>query len=160
MRALTTTEVARVRELRYLDGLTISQTAALTGLGTDCVRRYAPGRPGKVDNELLREAFVASCKQAADVARTVGWLCSKDDGRWVYGDGSRVKRTLGILPTVAGHGGSQFRRMIDAEVAEVLAEAIGVAPWEVMPTEAQWPEPYVRPSAAAQRAEPERILSP
>lgn len=147
MRALSATEVARARELRYLDGLTVSQTAVLTGRNIDCVRRYAPGRPGKVDNALLREAFVASRKKAADVARTVGWLCSKDDGRWVYGDGSRVKRTLGILPTVAGHGGSQFRRMIDAEVAEILAEAIGVAPWEVMPIEAQWPEWFCDPAA-------------
>jgi hypothetical protein len=54
---------------------------------------------------------------------------------------------LGILPTVAGHGGSQFRRMIDAEVAEILAEAIGVAPWEVMPIEAQWPEWFCDPAA-------------
>lgn len=75
----------------------------------------------------LRLAFLASGKSAVQVARAAGWW----DG--TSGDSSRVKRTLGLLPTVNGAGHRQWRTRVDIDTVELLAGAIGVAPWEVLP---------------------------
>jgi hypothetical protein len=123
----SSTELALVRELRYVDGLTCGAVAARIGRSDRYVQRLAPGRPGKIDNTLIREAFLRSGCSAHEVARDLDW----------YGggklDGTRVKQTLGLVETVGGHGQRyrQYRRLIDAETASLIAEAIGVAPWEV-----------------------------
>ena len=123
---LTTRDVSRIRELRYEDGLTLAATAEAVGCSEFPVWRYAPGRPGKIANTALREAFLASGKTAADVARRLGW----DSGNGA--DTSRVRRKLGLLPERSGSNGRKsFTRHIDAETAALMAEAIGVMPWEV-----------------------------
>lgn len=122
---LTTRDIAEIRELRYRDGLTQEETAKQVGRDKVTVWRYAPGRPGKIPNAPLREAFLASGLSASEVARRVGW--SKDG--WV--DASRVRRTLGLTDDRGVKGYRSRRAMIAAETAANLAEAIGVMPWEV-----------------------------
>jgi hypothetical protein len=129
-RSVSKQERKQIRELRYLDGLSCGQVFALTGRNETTVRKIAPGWPGKIDNTRLREAFLASGLTAGEVARRVGWYCSHGS-RGVRRDHSRVKRTLGVTRSSNGHGRSNLRRLIDAETAALLAEAIGVAPWEV-----------------------------
>jgi len=120
-RLLTPAEVARVRELRYTDGLTMEATAMIVGCHTSTVKRHAPGHPGKIPNDRLREAFLASGRSACEVALAIGWTYLKA-GR-VTGDGSRLRRALGVRWS--------SQRLIDAEAASQIAEAIGVGPWEI-----------------------------
>jgi hypothetical protein len=122
---LSAAEIARIRELRYEDGLTLVETAREVGCSVFTVQRHAPGRPGKINNAKLREAFERSGKSAADVARAIGWWADVD------ADVSRVRRTLGLRTDIDGRGHKSNRRLIDAETAGRLAEAIGVMPWEV-----------------------------
>lgn len=126
---LSAEEIQEIRELRYGDGLTREATAALVGRSPWTVGRYAPGRPGKVDNAALREAFERSGLTVAEVARRMNWWWVRNDGH-LNADGSRVKRTLGLLDDLNRCGRSR-RRLIDAETAGLLAEAIGVMSWEV-----------------------------
>jgi hypothetical protein len=72
----------------------------------------------------LREAFLASGKTAPEVATAVGWFCKGDQG-----DGSRVKRTLGISPESDG----RCHETADYDTLWLLADAIGVQAWEVLP---------------------------
>jgi transcriptional regulator with XRE-family HTH domain len=127
---LTPLDVKRIRKLRYRDGLTSPQVAKIIGCDESTVRYYAPGRIGKVPIDKLRAAFEASGLTAAEVARRMGWF----DGRCA--DSARVKRALGIYPSIS-NGRRSPRRMIDAETAGLLAEAIGVMAWEVMPDDEQ-----------------------
>jgi hypothetical protein len=124
---LTPDEIAWIRELRYMDGFTAQQVAEIVGRCIWTVRKYAPGWPGKVPVAPLREAFLASPMTAPDVAREVGWWLANGTP-----DSSRVKRTLGInLETSRGR---RYRRsLVDAETVQLIAEAIGVAPWSVLP---------------------------
>lgn len=126
---LTAPDVARIRELRYQDGLSCERVASSIGCSAMAVHYHAPGWPGKVDNAKLRAAFLASGLTASEVARRVGWWNGHT------GDGQRVKRTLGLSDDWGGHHPHRTRtrrRLIDAETAGVLAEAIGVMPWEVI----------------------------
>jgi transcriptional regulator with XRE-family HTH domain len=134
---LPTSTIRRIRQLRYADGLTAPQAAAIVGCSQEAVRHYAPGRPGKVDNAKLRAAFEASGLGAQEVARRVGWWIHKSNCS-DQPDGGRVRRTLGIALDANGNGRPSRRRYIDAETAAILAEAIGVAPWEVIPDEDPW----------------------
>lgn len=138
-RPLSPQTIASIRELRYTDGLTIMQTAQLVGCGHISVKRYAPGRPGKVPNDKLRATFEQSGVSAHEIALRLGWTCApgRSPTKRVTpgGDGSRVKRTLGLLPDVNGGGRRSTRTMIDAETAGLIAEALGLAAWEVMPDE-------------------------
>lgn len=127
---LTPLDIKRIRKLRYRDGLTIPATAEIVGCSEATVWHLAPGRPGKVPLDKLRGAFDASGLTATEVARRMGWL----DGR--SPDGARVKRALGIYPSIS-RGRRSPRRLIDAETAGLLAEAIGVMAWEVMPDDEQ-----------------------
>lgn len=125
---LTTRDVARIRELRYGDGLSSLVVAGMVGCSDRTIRKYAPGSPGRVPNDKLRAAFEASGLAAADVARRLGW----DSGHGP--DTSRVRRKLGLRTESSGKKGTRYRsRNIDAETVALMAEAIGVAPWEVMP---------------------------
>jgi hypothetical protein len=128
---VTTDEAARIRKLRYEEGLAVDVIAQALGRGSGTVRRHAPGRVGKVPNDKLRAAFEASGLTATEVARRAGWRYRK--GADLFGDGVRVKRTLGVVDDVNGAKQRSVRKWIDAEAAALLAEAIGVAPWEVMP---------------------------
>ena len=78
----------------------------------------------KIPNAPLRAAFLRSNLTAAEVARRAGW--------WSSGgvDTSRVNRTLGLMQETS-RGESRFRESVDVEIVALLAEAIGVAPWEV-----------------------------
>lgn len=132
MTRVSGSDVAAIRELRYIDGLTLWQVSARTGLSPQVIQYHAPGRPGKIDNASIRDAFVASTVTPTTIARALGWTfvdrsgCSKPDV-------TRLKRTLGIVDTVGGHHGQyrQRRRMIDAETAGLIAEALGLQRWEV-----------------------------
>lgn len=121
---LPTATVAAIREHRYADGLTSEQTAEILGLADTTVRRYAPGRPGKVDNARLRAAFEASGLTTHQVAVRLRWFL---DGR---PDSRRVKRTIGLVAE-RSRGQLRHRRLIDAETARHIAEAIGVCPWTI-----------------------------
>jgi len=117
------------------DGYTTVEVADIFDCCPETVRYYAPGRPGKVPVASLREAFLASSITAAEVARRIGWIHSRDDGR-SYADSARVKRTLGILPDISGSTGRQsWRTLTDAETVERIAYAIGISPWSVLPDE-------------------------
>lgn len=120
---LTTTDIRRIRELRYQDGLSIEATAAIIGCSAGCVWNYAPGRPGKVPVTPLREMFEQSGLTASEVARRMGW----DSGHGA--DCSRVRRALGLMDDIT-RGKPSRRRVTDAETAGLLAEAMGRAAWE------------------------------
>jgi hypothetical protein len=131
MSKLTEFQVRRIRELRA-DGYTQRQVADMVGCSTSPVAKYAPGRVGKVPVAPVREAFLASGRTAVDVARRAGWMYTRSSGLTVA-DGSLVKRSLGLLDDSSGGTGRRSRRKVmDAEMAATLAEAIGVAPWEVI----------------------------
>jgi hypothetical protein len=125
-RKLTARQVARIRRLRYEDGLSGPQVAALIGCNPATVTAYAPGRPGKVPVAPLREAFLRSGVTAGQVATELDWL---DRGS---PDASRVNRALGITDTIS-HGRRHLRSMVDAEIVMLIADAIGVGAWEVLP---------------------------
>lgn len=129
---LTPLDIARIRKLRYRDGLMQREVAEIIGCDVKTVWRYAPGHIGKIPNDKVRAAFEASRLTAAQVARRMGWMCAPGKA-----DGARVKRALGILPDSYGPGIRSTRRLIDAETAGLLAEAIGVMAWEVMPDDEQ-----------------------
>lgn len=124
-RALTERQIAQIRDLRYRHGMTSAAAARIVGVNADTVRAHAPGHIGKIPNDKLRAAFLASRRSASEVALRVGWLSPRADA-------SRVRRTLGITLSRAG-GRQQYRRLIDVGTAERLADAIGVAVWEIMP---------------------------
>jgi hypothetical protein len=119
---LTEREREQIQELRA-DGHTIKATAELTGRCAVTIQRLAPGRPGKVSNDRLREAFVAQSMSAAAVAQAIGWGNKES---------SRVRRTLGLSADVNGNGIRSVRRMIDWETGSLIADAIGVEPWSVL----------------------------
>jgi transcriptional regulator with XRE-family HTH domain len=134
---VTVDEIACMRVLRYEDGLTAAEVAGLVGRSEKTVFEYAPGRIGKVPNDKLRAAFEASGLSSTEVARRAGWWYARGDRRGRRtADGARVRRALGLQADLSGSSGCQsMRRLVDAEIASVLAEAIGVMPWEVMPDE-------------------------
>jgi hypothetical protein len=129
----TPEEQAAIRELRYMDGLSMSRVSKITGRDRSTIQRYAPGWPGKIDNTRLRDAFIASGLDAAEVARRVGWILLR--GGREDADTSRVRRSLGLLQETGisrtGKRSRFMRTRIDAENAALIAEAIGVAPWSV-----------------------------
>lgn len=129
-RRLTELQVARIKRMRA-DGHTAEATARAVGCDPRTVRAHAPGYLGKVPNDRLREAFLASGRSAADVARSLGW----DSGKGA--DTSRVRRTLGINRSTStpSRGQGRYhsrRRLIDWETGALIAEAIGIMPWEVL----------------------------
>jgi hypothetical protein len=129
----TPEEQAAIRELRYMDGLSMPRVSEITGRDRSTIQRHAPGWPGKIDNTPLRDAFLASGLEAVEVALRCGWIIEKDGG--TYGDCSRVRRSLGLQQesgrSLAGKYCRYMRTRIDAENAALIAEAIGVAPWSV-----------------------------
>ena len=132
-RAIPASVKRRIRYLRYVEGLSSVQVAALAGMSPAAVRGVAPGRVGKIDNAKLREAFERSGLSAGDVARSIGWTYERASGPKAgatCADDTRVRRALGLQDDVA-HGCRGRRVLIDAETAALIAEAIGVAPWSV-----------------------------
>lgn len=123
---LTTAEVRRIRHLRYVECLPREEVAHRVGVKPSTVTKYAPTGPlGKVPVAPLREAFLRSGLGAQEVARRVGWWATP-----TRPDGSRVRRTLGLT---VDRPGRSTRTLVDTEIVEALADAIGVPPWEVMP---------------------------
>lgn len=131
---LTIREIEMLRELRYVDGLTIPEAARRSGLSMCSVGRYAPGRPGKVPNEPARLVLERSRRTPGEVAREIGWLDSR--GR---ADSTRLKRALGMMDETSRKPSGKVyryrRQSVDAEVASMVAEACGVGAWEVLPDE-------------------------
>lgn len=129
----TPEEQAAIRELRYMDGLSMPEVARITGRDLSTIRHWAPGYPGKIDNARLREAFLASGLGASEVARHVGWVLRR--GGRLDADTSRLRRSLGLCrESSRGSSGKHYwtiRTRIDAETAGLIADAIGVAPWSV-----------------------------
>lgn len=116
----------RIKELRYMDGLSTREVAQRYGLSRYTVGLIAPGRPGKIDNTAARAAFIRSQKSASAVARDLGWWSGR------HPEASRVLRTLGISLTVGGGTRTaQYRRFVDAETLGLIAQSIGVEPWQV-----------------------------
>lgn len=128
---LTMAHVERIRELRYMDGLSLAATARVVGCSSATVQKRAPGRPGKVPVAPLRKAFLASRMTAADVARGMGWFQGRDS----LADTGRVRRTLGLIDDVSSTGNRSRRINVDAETVMLMAEIIGVSPWSVLPDE-------------------------
>ena len=129
--------VQQIRDLRYIDGLTCPEVALSLGVNVHTVRHLAPGRPGKVPNDLTRAIFQSSGLTACSVARKMGWMCRDGRGH-MKGDGSRLRRTLGLIVESGGSHPNRtrsFRRLIDAEVAGLIAEACGHHSWEAIPDE-------------------------
>lgn len=125
-RYMTKADRQHILRLRYRDGFTQAEVARITGRNRETVRLIAPGRVGKIDNARLREAFAQSGLTAAEVARRLGWRAGTS---W---DGSRVNRWLGVTLDRSGtRKARSYRRLIDAETAGLIAEAIGVEPWEI-----------------------------
>ncbi len=83
----------------------------------------------EVPTEPLRERFLeleAKGLTAAKVARTMGWL----DGRNDMGDGSRVKKALGILITQQKDGNVGHRQYVKYDTAVLLVKGMGLDPHE------------------------------
>lgn len=97
---------------------------------------------GRVDNTLLREAFLASGVTATEVARRCGWMRLKPAGRrqpdrhYITGNDRRVATLLGVKTnrTYRAKYGRYYtsqQRTITIEDGALIARAIGVAPVEV-----------------------------
>jgi hypothetical protein len=82
----------------------------------------------RIDNSDLREAFVHCGRSAYAVAIDLGWHPAP--GR-SGGDSSRLLRALGLRPVVGPRGTRHVCRMIDADIAVRIAEAIGLDPRDV-----------------------------
>lgn len=125
---------ALVRELRA-DGLSQEEIARIAGVTLSSIRRMCPGSVGKVPVAPLREAFEASPYSTTHVARSVGWW--RKNG--TVPDTARVRRMLFHQVTA------------DAEIVGLMAEAIGIAPWAVLPDDGDECAPTVIPSGAMSR---------
>jgi hypothetical protein len=80
---------------------------------------------------MLREAFEASGLTAGQVARRMDWTYTDKRG-YVFGDSSRVRRALGLLPARGGSDTeARLFKTLTIDVAEAIAEAIGVERYEV-----------------------------
>ena len=79
-------------------------------------------RAGFLDNTPLREAFLASGLDAADVAREAGFI----DTRKSAADRSRLRRVLGLARWADGHGNQGIQARISVENARRVAQAIDV----------------------------------
>jgi hypothetical protein len=131
-RKLTSHDLAKIEELRYVDGLTGGEVARMFAVSARTIHHYAPGRPGKVSNTRVRAMFERSPMTAADVAREMGWLYEQNNV--LKADTGRVRRALALVDDVSGRTGTRSRRtLIDAETAGLLAEAMGYEAWEAIP---------------------------
>lgn len=78
----------------------------------------------KIDNALLRGVFLALDVPVSEIAFRCGWIKGADGSA----DTSRVQRALGLMPL---SGETEVCRLVRSDVAAVLAEALGLDPWEV-----------------------------
>jgi hypothetical protein len=85
----------------------------------------------RVDNDVLREAFLRSRRTPNSVAVQMGWMRTKRAGarRVIRGDGTRVLRALGIKGT-ATRGHHYPQRTLAYEDAVRMTEILGLDPWE------------------------------
>jgi hypothetical protein len=85
----------------------------------------------------LREAFVASGLTYGAVCRRIGWMYEPGPyarSRSQYApapDTSRLKRALGILPSVGSKRDPRLSVRIDYDIALRIAEAIGADPVDI-----------------------------
>jgi hypothetical protein len=87
----------------------------------------------EIDITALRDAFKASGKTAADVARGMGWTCKispRGKPARRVADGPRALRAMGCKP-YHDRNGPRTKRTCSYEMAVRLAEAIGVDPVDV-----------------------------
>ncbi|MCA1571670.1 MAG: hypothetical protein LC798_15420 [Chloroflexi bacterium] len=81
-----------------------------------------------MSNAPVRRLFEASSLTAVEVARRLGWQSRGGNGTR-GADGVRVEKTLGLRDEYS-HGCVSRRALIDAETAELLAEAMGYGRWQ------------------------------
>lgn len=122
---VTPAERERIVHLRYVEGRSAPEVAALTGRHRDTIRLIAPGRPRNVDNEPLRVAVERSVVSISEIARCLGWVSG---GR---SDTTRVRRALGQKPSRSSAGRRSLSRTIRVDLAATIAEAIGLDPFEI-----------------------------
>lgn len=108
-------------------GVPPKEIAEAIGVSYSHVMRTLPGRMSKGDNAAAREAFEASGRSASSVAKALGWM----SGSSHRGDASRVLRTLGLKPERNGAGRESIRRLVDVEILERIADALGVDRWQL-----------------------------
>ena len=85
-------------------------------------------RDGYVPNDGLREMFVVHPMTAGEVAARCGWYRANGDA-----DATKVKRCLGINPSVVYRNGEKKRypnEQISEKNAKLIAEAMGFFPVE------------------------------
>jgi hypothetical protein len=134
---------ARVREL-VAAGMTRREAAREVGCSVSTAQRYAVGLPRNLADRPtayknygvpiapLREAFLRSGLTPSIVCYRLGWECKRSYG--TQADTTRLKRALGLLPE-SDKGRPRLRQRIGTDRAERIAEAIGVAYWELWPDE-------------------------
>lgn len=145
---ITASEAQQILDLRA-DGHTHQTIASVIGRHEATVRKVAgPGRPGKVPVEPLRKAFLKSDRTAYDVAKRMGWVYRDRRRDSEFPDAGRVLITLGLAPGQNSKGVKSWRTLADAETVGLLAEAVGVASWEVMPEECSCAPPIGRPGSS------------
>jgi hypothetical protein len=122
---VTPAERERIFHLRYVEGMSAPEVAALTGRNKDTIRHIAPGRPRNVDNEPLRAAVERSTVPISEIARCLGWVSNGQ------ADTTRVRRALGQKPSRNGAGRRSLTRTMRVDLAATIAESIGLDPHEI-----------------------------
>lgn len=109
-------------ELGYAHKTIWDVATRLRSQGVD-IPRQAPSA-GRIPVEPFKRRFQGLAEQgttAADIARRLDWT-TKGGGA----DGPRLTRTLGLRPD-----GASYRQKLTYDMAERLAEALGLDLWEV-----------------------------
>jgi hypothetical protein len=78
----------------------------------------------RIDVAPLREAFLSSGLSASELCVWLEWF--KPNGT---ADTSRLMRALGLLPSMS-RGENRFARSIGVDRAALIADALGLDPWE------------------------------
>ncbi len=93
-----------------------------------------PATVERVDVALLREAFLASGRSAGDVALAAGMTYRRKGRRPVAGNGSDLRRALGLAADCRHHGARPYRSTrttIPVDTALRIADALGLDPVDI-----------------------------
>ena len=85
----------------------------------------------RVPNDQIREAFLRSGLSASEVAIRCGWYIG---GNQTEGDSTKVRRALGIAPSISVTKYDRYRRTqmtVSEADAVLILRAIDVAPRDV-----------------------------
>lgn len=93
----------------------------------------APTRADRVPVEILQEALRG--RELGEIAFEMGWKRpigrAKDTTGKPYGDGSRLKRTLGLRPSYWYKGKASCAATVDYKLAVQIIRAAGIDPVDV-----------------------------